>query len=196
MKQAAKQPAVKRSKVALIGGSFNPPHVGHVMAAVMARAVFRARDVWLIPAFTHPFGKDLAPYPDRVAMSEAVASRIGPWLTVSRAEERQDSDGTTAQLLKYLRGLHPNTDFTWVMGSDIVPELPKWKNWDQVQALADIVVLSRAGYPAPHAVGPPLPEVSSTRIREAIAHGELPLGLVPQVVGAYIAEHQLYGYTR
>lgn len=63
--------------IALLGGSFNPPHVGHLMAAVYVRATLRAREVWLLPSFHHPFGKQLAPFEARVEMCEAMARDTG-----------------------------------------------------------------------------------------------------------------------
>lgn len=178
-------------RVALLGGSFNPPHVGHLMAAVFVRAARAVDAVWLVPAANHPFGKALAPFDDRVAMCEAMALDAGPWLTVSRAEESVGGEGRTIDLLEWLLPRHPGTRFEFVIGSDILADLPKWKAWDRIQKLVDVVILNRAGYPDSAAIGPPLAQVSSTEIRKLLAAGQRPDGLVPKRVLDLIGERQL-----
>jgi hypothetical protein len=64
--------------VALLGGSFNPPHVGHLLLAQYVLATAPVDELWLLPTFRHAFGKDLAPYDDRLAMCELVAAELGP----------------------------------------------------------------------------------------------------------------------
>lgn len=180
-------------RVALLGGSFNPPHVGHLMAALYVRSTRAVDQVWLVPSFSHPFGKDLAPFEDRVAMCELMASDCGPWLTVSRAESQVGGEGRTIELLEWLLPRHPDTRFEFVIGSDILGDLPKWKAWDRIQQLVDVVVLYRAGYPSPQAVGPPMAEVSSTEIRKALADGRRPEHLVPRRVLDFLAGKHLLG---
>ncbi len=169
-------------RIALIGGSFNPPHVGHLMAALYVRTTRAVDEVWLVPAFNHPFGKDLASFDDRVRMCELMAEDCGGWLKVSRAEGQVGGEGRTIELLEWLIPQHPDTRFEFVIGSDILADLPKWKAWDRIQQLVDVLVLYRAGYPAPEAVGPPMAEVSSTEIRKALAEGRRPDHLVPRRV--------------
>jgi nicotinate-nucleotide adenylyltransferase len=180
-------------RVALLGGSFNPPHVGHLMAALYVRATRPIDEVWLVPSFNHPFGKDLAPFDDRVAMCALMAADCGPWLQVSRAEAEVGGEGRTIELLEWLLPRHPDTRFEFVIGSDILNDLPKWRAWDRIQQLVDVLVLYRAGYPSPQAVGPPMAEVSSTEIRQALAEGRRPEHLVPRRVLEYLASKRLLG---
>lgn len=180
-------------QIALLGGSFNPPHVGHVMAALYVRTTLQVDEVWLVPSFHHPFGKDLAPFDARVAMCEAVAKEIGPWLKVSRAESEVGGEGRTIDLLEWLLPKHAGTKFRWIIGSDILAELPKWKAWDRIQQLVDVTVLHRAGYPAPNALGPPLAEVSSTEIRKRLLANDAPTDLVPAAALMIARERNLYG---
>ena len=174
------------TRVALLGGSFNPPHVGHLMAALYVRATRAVDAVWLVPAFNHPFGKDLASFDDRVAMCELMAQDCGPWLQVSRAESQVQGEGRTIELLEWLLPRHPDTRFEFVIGSDILADLPKWKAWDRIVGLVDVVVLHRAGYPSSEAVGPPVAEISSTEIRERLAAGQRPDTLVSRRVLDFI----------
>lgn len=183
------------TRIALIGGSFNPPHIGHLMAAVYVRATLAVDEVWLVPAFNHPFGKPLAPFEDRVAMCALMSQNVGDWLTVSRAEAFVGKEGRTIDLLEWLLPQHPGTEFHWVIGSDILADLPKWKSWDRISSLVKVTVLHRAGYPSTEALGPPMAEVSSTEIRTAFEARRLPSGLVAKPVLDYVVSHQLYGYS-
>jgi nicotinate-nucleotide adenylyltransferase len=182
--------------IALLGGSFNPPHVGHLMAALYVRATLEVDEVWLVPAFNHPFGKPLAPFPDRLALCEAMAADHQAWLKVSRAEEAVGGEGRTVELLEWLIPRTPGVSFRWIIGSDILADLPKWKAWDRVQALATVTVLHRAGYSSPDALGPPMAQVSSSEIRLAFERGEPPAELVPREVLALIKARGLYGAGR
>ncbi len=181
------------NQVALLGGSFNPPHVGHLLACTYMRSVMGADAVWLVPSFHHPFGKSLAAFDDRVALCEAMARDVGPWLQVSQVERDVPGDGRTIDLLEYLLPRHPDTQFTFVIGSDILNDVPRWKAWDRIQTLVRVVVLYRAGYPAAEALGPPLAEVSSTQLRQMLERRETPSQLVPRAVLACARERGLYG---
>lgn len=179
--------------VALLGGSFNPLHIGHLMAALYLRTNLGCDQVWLVPSFHHPFHKALAPFEDRVAMCEAMAADVGPWFRVSRVEAEVGKEGRTIELLEYLLPQHPGTAFQFVIGSDIVADLPKWKAWDRIQSLVKVTVLHRAGHPAAGTVGPPMVEVSSTAIRAQLEAGISPTELVPGAVLAYARAKHLYG---
>jgi nicotinate-nucleotide adenylyltransferase len=181
-----------RPEIALLGGSFNPPHVAHVMAAWWALATQGVREVWLLPAWRHPFGKALAPFEDRVRMCElAVAAIRGAHVCTAEAELAGDPlCGKTARTLEHLREQHPELDFALVVGADILPDAPKWYRWDRVQALARVVVVGRQGYPGGE--GPALPAISSTEVRERLGRGEDVSALVPRRVLEYAREHRLY----
>lgn len=180
-------------EIALLGGSFNPPHVGHLMAALYVRSTLRSDEVWLVPSFNHPFGKPLAPFADRLAMCAAMAEDVGPWLRVSDAEAQVGGEGRTIQLLEWLLPRHAGVRFRWVIGSDILADLPKWKAWDRIEQLVEVTVLHRAGYPAARALGPPLAEISSTEIRRRMETGEAPGDLVPRRALEVARARGLYG---
>lgn len=181
------------AEISLLGGSFNPPHVGHLMAALYLRATLGSDEVWLLPSFNHPFGKPLESFEDRVAMCEAMALDVGPWLKVSRAESEVGGEGRTIELLEWLLPRHPGVKFRWVIGSDILGDLPKWKSWDRIESLVQVTVLHRAGYPAARALGPPMAEVSSTEIRKRLEDGDTPDDLVPRRSLEVARQRGLYG---
>jgi nicotinate-nucleotide adenylyltransferase len=180
-------------EIALLGGSFNPPHIGHLMAALYLRATLGSDEVWLLPSFNHPFGKPLEPFEDRVAMCEAMGLDVGPWLKVSRAESQVGGEGRTIELLEWLLPKYPDTRFRWVIGSDILDDLPKWKAWDRIEQMVQVTVLHRAGYPSPRALGPPMVEVSSTEIRKLLDAGDVPDELVPRRSLEVARARGLYG---
>jgi nicotinate-nucleotide adenylyltransferase len=185
--------AGSRKRIAILGGSFNPPHVAHLMVAYWALATQDVREVWLLPSYRHPFGKELAPFDDRVRMCE-LAARGVRGVAVCTAERELADDplvGKTARTLEHLVAKHPDVDFALVVGADIVPDTPKWFRWDRVVELARVVVVGREGFP-PVPDSPTFPAISSTEIRARIARGEGVSGLVPRKVREYVEEKGLY----
>ena len=180
--------------VAVFGGSFNPPHVAHVLVPVLVQSTHDVDRVLVVPTFRHPFAKDLAPYDDRVRMCElAMAGARG--VDVSRVEEELGGESRTLRTLEHLAAKHPDWRLRLVVGSDILVEAPRWFGFEAIQKLAPLVVLHRAGIDAPAAGRVLLPEISSTQVRSAIARGawdEIE-ELVPRPVVAYIREKRLYG---
>jgi nicotinate-nucleotide adenylyltransferase len=178
-------------RIALLGGSFNPPHVGHLMNAYYVLATRAIDRVWLMPVFRHPFGKQLAPFEDRAKMCELAASRLSG-VEVSRVEAEVPGTGRTIETLDFLIGQHPEHAFALVIGTDILPERKKWKDFDRIEKLAEVIIVPRAGFPAPGVAGPMLPEVSSTEIRERLARGVDVSALVPREVLEYVGQQGLY----
>ncbi len=188
------RPAPPAREVALLGGSFNPPHVGHLMAAWYLLATEPVAEVWLLPSFRHPFGKPLAPFEDRVRMCELAAASIrGAHVCAAEAELAGDPlCGRTVRTLEHLRAKHPDRSFALAVGTDILPETPQWYRWDRIRELARVVVVGRQGHAEGAEGRPLLPEVSSTEVRARLARGEEVSRLVPRKVVAYIAERGLY----
>jgi len=181
-------------RVGLLGGSFNPPHVVHLMIAQWVLSTQPVDEVWLLPSFVHPFGKALAPFADRVRMCE-LAARPLRGAFVCRAEAELEGDplvGKTARTLEYLVEKHPAYRFWLIVGADVLPETGKWYRFDRVKELAGIIAVGREGRP-PVEGAPCFPAVSSSEVRERIARGREVGGLVPRRVLEYIRERGLYG---
>jgi len=179
-------------EVALLGGSFNPPHVGHVLAAHYVRATQPVDEVWLMPTFHHPFGKPSVDYRHRLRMCELIAQDASGWLKVSDVERELGGEGRTVDTLEFLTRRHPGHRWTLVIGSDILKDLPHWKQFDRIQQLARVLVLNRAGFPSEKAVGPALALVSSTEVREQLRSGQRASALIPHRVLEYVQAHGLY----
>jgi len=178
---------------ALLGGSFNPPHVAHMMAAYWALATQGVSEVWLLPSYRHPFGKALAPFEDRVRMCRLAAAAIrGVHVCTAEADLAGDPQvGKTARILEHLVERHPSRSFALVIGADILADTDKWYRFDRVRELARIVVVGRAGHPGPPGA-PELPAISSTDVRDRLRRGEDVSALVPRRVLEYARERRLY----
>src|SRR5580704_9609700 len=120
-------------RIALIGGSFNPPHVGHLLSAHYVRATQNVDEVWLVPSFQHPFGKALVAFEHRVAMCQTLSADTSGWLKTSTVEAEIQGDGSTVETLGFLRRARPDDALLWVIGSDILPDLPHWKDFPRIE---------------------------------------------------------------
>ncbi|HEU4409274.1 MAG TPA: nicotinate (nicotinamide) nucleotide adenylyltransferase [Polyangiaceae bacterium] len=182
-----------RERVAVYGGSFNPPHVGHVLACAWALATGAVARVLVVPCFVHPFAKELAPFEDRFAMC-ALAMGWLPGVEISRVEAELGGESRTLRTLEHLGGLHPGWSMRLLIGADVIGDAPKWHRYDRVSELAPPLVMGRLGYDVP-GVGPPhLPDVSSSEVRARLRAGETAglERLVPGAVLAYVRERGLY----
>jgi nicotinate-nucleotide adenylyltransferase len=182
-----------RETVALFGGSFNPPHVAHVLAVAYVLAVHDVDRVLVVPAYQHPFAKALAPYDDRVKMCELAMGWL-PRVDVSRVEENLGGESRTLRTVEHLARAHPAWSFRLLMGADLVVESPKWHGFETIKKIAPPIVLGRAGVPL--AGGPPpfLPEISSTAVRAHIAAGEWDAvaPFLPRAVLEHVRARSLY----
>jgi nicotinate-nucleotide adenylyltransferase len=181
------------TRVAVFGGSFNPPHVAHVLACALVLSVEEVDRVLVVPAYLHPFAKALAHFEDRAKMCELAMAWL-PGVEVSRVEEELGGESRTLRTLESLSSAHPDWRMRLVIGADILAEAPRWYGFETIEKLAPPIVLGRAGVPAPGAPAAILPEVSSTQVRAAIARrawSEVEK-LVPSAVLAHVRERGLY----
>jgi nicotinate-nucleotide adenylyltransferase len=190
-------------KVGLFGGSFNPPHVAHQLVALYILET-EVDEVWFVPTYSHPFGKDLVAYDHRIAMCELAAAPLGARARVSRAEQELAAKpdfvaSRTLDLIEHLAAAHRDCELHLVVGADILGETDKWHRWDEVTRRAPLIVVGRTGYTLPAgsiATGVTMPDISATRARELLASGDPQVAtLLPRTVMGYIARHGLYGGT-
>lgn len=181
------------STVAVFGGSFNPPHVAHVLAGAYVLSTFEVDQLLIVPAWSHPLGKNLAPFEHRVELCKLAFRDLQR--TSTDPLERDLGESRTLLVLRALRERHPDWKLRLVIGSDILAETHKWFAWDEVVALAPPILLGRAGHPHPEAPLCVLPEVASRDVRSNLARGEDVHALLPREVLNYIREHKLYEAT-
>jgi nicotinate-nucleotide adenylyltransferase len=185
-------------RIAIFGGSFNPPHLSHQLACTVVLATARPRvdEVWMVPTWKHPFDKPLAPYADRVAMCERAAAPFGGRVAVSRLEEELGGDSFTLRLVRELMARRPSDQLSLVIGADLLAERERWHGWQELRELVPFIVVGREGAPAGEArSGVDLPPISSTELRRRLHEGDLVDGLLDDEVLEYIRQRGLYGRT-
>jgi nicotinate-nucleotide adenylyltransferase len=183
----------KKMKVALFGGSFNPPHVAHQMVALYVLETARVDQLWWVPCFRHAFEKPLAPFENRFRMCEQAAKALGARARVTEIERAIGGPSRTINTVRRLRELHPDHQFSIVIGSDLTAELNAWHGIEELQKLVSFIVIGRrAAVEAAEHSAVTMPEVSSTEVRRLLRASASAEGLVPRAVLDYIYRHGLY----
>ena len=188
-------------RIGIFGGTFDPPHIGHLVAAVEVRDAL-ALDVVLLVVANVPWQKvgsrEISAAEDRVAMVRAAVADE-PRLEVSELEIRRGGDSYTADTLADLRREEPDAEMFVVLGADAAAGFATWGRFDEVAAGATLVVVDRPGAPvvlderfAWVRVDIPELEVSSTELRARVAAGRSVRYLTPDAVATCIAERALY----
>ena len=180
-------------RVAVFGGSFNPPHVAHVLAVTYALSTAPVDEVLVVPVYKHPFAKELASFEDRYEMCRLALGWL-PGVVVSDVERELGGESRTLRTLTHLREAHPSWSLRLLIGADVLAEAPKWHRFDRVTAIAEPLVLGRVGVDFEDAPSPVLPKISSTEVRDALAANQRGrvAAWVPSRVIRYIEAHGLY----
>jgi nicotinate-nucleotide adenylyltransferase len=195
------------TRVGLLGGTFDPPHYGHLVAAQEAAWQFGLEQVLFLPAHQNPLKRGEPGSPPE-ARCDMVARAIAdnPLFELSRLELDRPPPSYTVDLLRTLSG--PGRELFFLAGADILPELPRWNAPHEILKLARLVVVNRPEAPLPDidALTRALPEareridlvfipgvaISARYLRARVAAGQPIRYLTPPAVEAYIREHQLY----
>jgi nicotinate-nucleotide adenylyltransferase len=178
-------------EVAVFGGSFNPPHLAHTLAAVYVLSAYRLERLLVVPTFHHPFAKSVESYEHRVRMCELAMADVKR-AEVSRIEEDLGGESLTLKTLEELYRRFPQSRFRLVIGSDILAETPGWFRFDRIQEIAPPIILSRGGHASDAASGPSFPKISSSEIRRLLRERLSTQGLLSESVARYIEQHGLY----
>lgn len=202
-----------RPRIGILGGSFDPVHVGHLLMAEAALDHLRLDRLLLMPAGrpAHKRRRALAPVQDRLAMLRR-AVRGHPRLRISTREARQPGIAFTARTLEALARAEP-ADYFFVMGEDSLREFHTWRDPERILAMARLAVIRREGAgrrrvgPRPASLGSrlrrrvvfvpmPMVAISSSEIRRRVARGSSVRYWVPDAVLAYMERHALYRSRR
>jgi nicotinate-nucleotide adenylyltransferase len=175
-------------RIAVYGGSFNPPHIGHLMVTAWLSWSGRCDEVWWIPVVGHPFAKDLAPFEVRRMLCEIATSEL-PRVRVCAVERELPVPSYTVDTLDHLSARYPHRQFQLVIGADVLGQTDRWKAWDRIQTKYRPIVVGRAGYP-PVRDAVTFPEVSSTEVRTRVRAGApidhlVPASIAPAICHVY-----------
>jgi nicotinate-nucleotide adenylyltransferase len=196
-------------RVGILGGTFNPPHLGHLVAAQEAYRELDLDQVMLIPAGIPPHKPvDDEPGPEHRLELCRLAVGDDERFTVSDLELRRDGPSFTVDTLNLLRSQSPSDDLYLILGGDIAAGLPKWHEPERVLELATVAIAKRRGT-AKAAVDEALAQlkggerarffqmprigISSTMVRRRVRAGQPIRYFVPDGVMHYIERHGLYG---
>lgn len=194
----------KGLRLGVFGGTFDPPHVGHLALAEWAREELSLDRVLFVPAGSPPHKSAArASAAHRVAMTRR-AVRGNPEFVVSTVEARRPGPSYTADTVTALAEAHPGAELWLLMGADMYATFDRWVRPAEIAARAALAVALRPGAAAPRAsrfaargkgvrwLANPALEVSSSAVRARARAGLSLRYLVPEPVARYIAQHRLY----
>jgi nicotinate-nucleotide adenylyltransferase len=195
------------TRIGLLGGTFDPPHCGHLVAAQEVAWRLRLDRVLFLPARQNPLKQDVggSAAHDRCEMVRLAIANNAVF-ELSRLDLDRPPPSYTADLLKALEA--SDRELFFIIGADILPELPRWREPAEILRLARLAVVNRPGAPPPErealeafqsgahnrldVVDIPGVAISSRDLRHRV-HSGLPIRyLIPAAVERYIVEHRLY----
>ena len=197
--------SVAKRRIGVLGGTFDPPHFGHLTAAVQVADLLSLEQVWFVPTGDSWQKSDVTESGHRVEMVR-LAIQGDPRMRLDTVDVERFGPTFTVDTLRGLRSAHPDCEFFFIMGVDAASSLDTWREFESLPSLAELVVVNRPGVAAEvlHQLrGKPYfaqlrmleidgVEVSSTEVRDRVQRGESIENLVPQSVEQYIREYSLY----
>ncbi len=192
--------APKRPRVGVMGGTFDPIHNGHLVAASEVAQHFDLDEVVFVPT-GHPYQKTEVTSSEHRYLMTVVATAANPTFTVSRVDIDRDGPTYTIDTLSELRSQRPDAELFFISGADAVAQILDWKDASELFALAHFVAVTRPGHRLNVSGLPehnvsllevPALAISSTDCRSRVARGLPVWYLVPDGVVQYISKHHLY----
>ncbi|WP_414840336.1 nicotinate-nucleotide adenylyltransferase [Carnobacterium sp. TMP28] len=189
---------IERKKVGILGGTFNPPHVGHLIIADQVCRKLDLDKLYFMPSANPPHrnGKKAIPASYRLEMVETAIENNGCF-DVERAEIERGGKSFTYDTMVQLVRENPDIDYYFIIGGDMVDYLPKWYKIDKLLDLVQFVGVNRPGYVATTGypiiwVDVPSMNISSTLLREKLKMNDSVRYLIPDQTLKYIHEKGLY----
>ena len=188
------------SRIGILGGTFDPPHFGHLRIAEAAIEELELDRIIFVPAGVPPHKQDhgVSAAQDRLAMLElALTGR--PEFMISKIELGRHEPSYTLNTLRQFRGKHPEDTFYFIIGSDNICEMESWHHPEMIFQIARVAATGRPGFTPEGKFAAAVEyfkmkpvDISSTRIREKVKAGESISGMLPATVEQYIIERKLY----
>ncbi|MFH1360292.1 MAG: nicotinate-nucleotide adenylyltransferase [Candidatus Omnitrophota bacterium] len=188
-------------RIGVLGGTFNPIHIGHLAVAEMAKERLQLEKVIFVPSYlpVHKNPKIVAPSKDRHRMVR-LAIQNNPDFDISDFEIKKKGKSYTVDTMWYFRRLYPeNAELFFIIGGDTLPQVKKWKYIEDILKVATFIVVNRPGQFKKtnnirhYSVSMPGIDISSSYVRRRIAIGKSVKYFVPDKVIQYIKRNKLYG---
>jgi nicotinate-nucleotide adenylyltransferase len=192
--------AERRRRLGIMGGTFDPVHNGHLVAASEVAHHFALDEVVFVPTGEPYQKRNVSPSEDRYLMT-VIATASNPRFTVSRIDIDRSGPTYTIDTLRDVRAAHPDADLFFITGADAFTSIVEWKDADELWELAHFVAVTRPGhhlsvqdYPRERVSELEIPAlaISSTDCRARVRAGYPVWYLVPDGVVQYISKHDLY----
>ncbi|OMC79905.1 nicotinate (nicotinamide) nucleotide adenylyltransferase [Paenibacillus odorifer] len=192
-------------KVGIMGGTFDPLHIGHMMAAEAARDTYGLQEVWFMPSHIPPHKHEAGVSgEDRLAMVQEAVKNHEAFCTLDW-EVVRGGVSYTYETIRHLQEEYPHFDLYFIIGADMVQYLPKWNEIEELVQRLTFIGVGRPGTPLDLDALPdfiakkvlladmPLVDISSTMLRERAAAGKSIRYMVPEAVFDYVQRSGLYG---
>jgi len=190
----------RRRRIGVMGGTFDPIHHGHLVAASEVAAALSLDEVVFVPT-GQPWHKKAVSSAEHRYLMTVIATAANPQFTVSRIDIDRPGVTYTVDTLRDLSSLMPDADLFFISGADAIAQILAWKEIDEIWPLAEFIAVSRPGHNLELPEAPegnisvlevPALSISSTNIRQRAGDGKPIWYLVPDGVVQYIAKHKLY----
>ena len=184
-----------------MGGTFDPIHNGHLVAASEVASAFNLDEVIFVPTGS-PYLKQNVTSAEHRYLMTVIATASNPSFKVSRIDIDRGGDTYTVDTLQEMKELYPDADLVFISGADAIAQILEWKDVQRLWPLAHFVAVSRPGHKLAIPAAPegsistleiPALAISSTDVRRRVDNGYPVWYLVPDGVVQYIGKHELYG---
>jgi len=190
-----------RRRIGVMGGTFDPIHNGHLVAASEVASALKLDEVIFVPTGS-PYQKQNVTSAEHRYLMTVIATASNPRFKVSRIDIDRGGDTYTVDTLTEMHEQYPDSDLVFISGADAIAQILAWKDVDTLWSLAHFVAVSRPGHKLDIPEAPegsistleiPALAISSTDVRRRVDSGFPVWYLVPDGVVQYIAKHELYG---
>jgi len=192
------------TRLGVMGGTFDPIHHGHLVAASEVASAFNLEGVLFVPT-GEPWQKSKVTSGEHRYLMSVIATASNPRFTVSRVDIDRNGPTYTIDTLKDIQKTYPDAELFFITGADAIKQILEWKDVDQIWPLAHFVAVTRPGHLLELPAAPkgaisvleiPALAISSTDVRARVGQGEPVWYLVPDGVVQYIGKHNLYQVSK